>query len=71
MFLYIVLTCCTKVCVLTARKPYCSFTQVIRVVMSIFAQSLERHNGLYMAFRFLKIRNVFLAIGSGKKYLAK
>ena len=40
MFSYIVLTCCTEVCVLTARKPYCSFTQVIRVVMSIFGQSL-------------------------------
>ena len=39
-YTYIVLTCCTKVCVLTDRIPYCSFTQVIRVVMSIFAQSL-------------------------------
>ena len=40
MFSYIFLTCCTKVCVSIARKPYCSFTQVIRVVMNIFDRSL-------------------------------
>ena len=40
MFSYIVLTGCTEVCVLTARKLNCPFTQVIRVVMSIFGQSL-------------------------------
>ena len=30
----------TKVCILTTIKPHCSFTQVIRVDISIFAQSL-------------------------------